>query len=106
MRGKSGYWGVVTHVGEYSCTIKWWDGDYTAKVEHLKLLELLEEDCRFLQQLCERLRRLHEVAGRDEAVDWLLQGLGKQAKPYLSALQAKLLAAVEREYGIDPKFKK
>ncbi|BAB78336.1 asr7252 (plasmid) [Nostoc sp. PCC 7120 = FACHB-418] len=97
---------MVTHVGEYSCTIKWWDGDYTAKVEHLKLLELLEEDCRFLQQLCERLRRLHEVAGRDEAVDWLLQGLGKQAKPYLSALQAKLLAAVEREYGIDPKFKK
>jgi hypothetical protein len=106
LRGKSGYWGVVTHVGQYSCTIKCWDGDYTAKVEHLKSLELLEEDCRFMQQLCERLRRLHEVGGRDEAVDWLLQGLGKQAKPYLSALQAKLLAAVEREYGIDPKQRK
>ncbi|WP_238178552.1 hypothetical protein [Calothrix sp. 336/3] len=50
-----------------------------------------------------RLRRLHEVAGRDEAVDWLLQGLGKQAKPYLSSLQAKLLAVVEREYKLEPK---
>ncbi|BAB78323.1 hypothetical protein ACN23B_28160 (plasmid) [Anabaena sp. FACHB-709] len=100
LRGKSGYWGVVTHVGEYSCTVKCWDGDYTAKVEHLKSLELLEDDCKFMQQLCERLRRLHEVAVRDEAVDWLLQGLGKQSKPYLSALQAKLLAAVEKEYNL------
>ncbi|BCL40146.1 hypothetical protein [Nostoc sp. MS1] len=106
LRGKSSYWGVVTHVGGYSCTVKCWDGDYTAKVEHLKSLELLEEDCKFMQHLCERLRRLHEVAGRDEAVDWLLQGLGKQAKPYLSALQAKILAAMEREYGIDPKQRK
>ncbi|MEH2149117.1 MAG: hypothetical protein V7K63_13340 [Nostoc sp.] len=40
------------------------------------------------------------VATLDEAVDWLLQGLGKQAKPYLSSLQAKLLAAVEREYNL------
>ncbi|WP_414756675.1 hypothetical protein [Anabaena sp. CCY 9910] len=106
LRGKSGYWGVVTHVGQYSCTIKCWDGDYIGKVEHLKSLELLEDDCKFMQQLCERLRRLHEVAVRDEAVDWLLQGLGKQAKPYLSALQAKLLAAVEREYSIEWKQKK
>ncbi|WP_339366996.1 hypothetical protein [Calothrix sp. 336/3] len=56
-----------------------------------------------MEQLCMRLRRLHEVAGRDEAVDWLLQGLGKQAKPYLSSLQAKLLAVVEREYKLEPK---
>ncbi|QLE59607.1 hypothetical protein [Nostoc sp. TCL26-01] len=106
LRGKSSYWGVITHVGEYSCTVQCWDGDYTAKVEHLKSLELLEEDCQFMQQLCLRLRRLHEVSSRDEAVDWLLQGLGKQTKPYLSALQAKLLAAMEREYKIDPKAKK
>jgi hypothetical protein len=48
-----------------------------------------------------RLQQLHQVARRDEAVDWLLQGLGKQAKPYLSSLQAKLLAAMEREYKIE-----
>ncbi|MBG1268470.1 hypothetical protein [Nostoc sp. WHI] len=101
LRGKAGYWGVVTHVGEYSCTLQTWDGDYTVKIEHLKLLELLDEDCRFMQQLCVRLQQLHQVASRDSSVDWLLQGLGKQAKPYLSSLQAKLLAAVERDYKIE-----
>ncbi|MBE9001074.1 hypothetical protein IQ274_23335 [Nostoc sp. LEGE 12447] len=100
LRGKAGYWGVVTHVGEYSCTLQTWDGDYTVKIEHLKLLELLDEDCQFMQQLCVRLRQLHQVTSRDSSVDWLLQGLGKQAKPYLSSLQAKLLAAVEREYNL------
>ena len=101
LRGKAGYWGVVSHSGEYTCTVQTWDGDYTVKIEHLKSLELLDEDCQFMQQLCVRLRQLHEVANRDEAVDWLLQGLGKQAKPYLSSLQAKLLATVEREYKIE-----
>ncbi|OYE00040.1 hypothetical protein [Nostoc sp. 'Peltigera membranacea cyanobiont' 232] len=101
LRGKAGYWGVVTHVGDYSCTVQTWDGDYTVKIEHLKSLELLDEDCQFMQQLCVRLRQLHQLASRDSSVDWLLQGLGKQAKPYLSSLQAKLLAAVEREYKIE-----
>ncbi|MEH1829705.1 MAG: hypothetical protein V7L22_30950 [Nostoc sp.] len=100
LRGKAGYWGVVSHVGEYSCTLQIWDGDYTVKIEHLKSLELLDKDCRFMQQLCLRLRQLHQVTNRDEAVDWLLQWLGKQAKPYLSSLQAKLLAFVEREYNL------
>ncbi|MHC5855091.1 hypothetical protein, partial [Nostoc sp.] len=70
LRGKGGYWGVVTHVGEYSCTVQTWDGDYTVKIEHLKSLELLDEDCQFMQQLCVRLQQLHQVARRDEAVDW------------------------------------
>lgn len=100
LRGKAGYWGMVTHVGEYSYTVQTWDGDYTVKIEHLKLQELLDEDCQFMQQLCLRLQQLHQVTTRDSSVDWLLQGLGKQAKPYLSSLQPKLLAAVEREYNL------
>ncbi|MBH8575352.1 hypothetical protein I8752_20515 [Nostocaceae cyanobacterium CENA369] len=106
LRGKGGCWGVIAHVGDYSCTVGTWDGDYTVKIEHLKLVELLEEDCKFMQQLCMRLRQLHQVASRDPSVDWLLQGLGKQAKPYLSSLQAKLLAAMEREYKLSWKQQK
>ncbi|MEH1925923.1 hypothetical protein [Nostoc sp.] len=64
LRGKAGYWGVVTHVGDYSCTVQTWDGDYTVKIEHLKSLELLDEDCQFMQQLCVRLRQLHIVTVR------------------------------------------
>ncbi|MBE9209885.1 hypothetical protein IQ244_25995 [Nostoc sp. LEGE 06077] len=106
LRGKGGCWGVIIHVGDYSCTVQTWDGEYTVKIEHLKSLELLDDDCKSMQQLCMRLRRLHQVADHDPSVDWLLQGLGKQAKPYLSSLQAKLLVAVEREYKIEWKQKK
>jgi hypothetical protein len=100
LKGKSGCWGVITHVGDYSCTLEAWDAEYTVKIEHLKSLELSDNDCQFMQQLCVRLRRLHEIENRDSAVDWLCLGLGKQLKPYLSPLQEKLLADVEQEYGL------
>ncbi|WP_353933308.1 hypothetical protein WJM97_23490 (plasmid) [Okeanomitos corallinicola TIOX110] len=100
LKGKSGCWGVITHVGDYSCTIETWDTEYTVKIEHLKSLELLDEDCQFMQQLCLRLRRLHQIKNRDSAVDWLCSRLGKQPKPYLSPLQSKLLNLVEQEYGL------
>jgi hypothetical protein len=97
---QSGCWGVITHVGDYSCTLETWDAEYTVKTEHLKSLELSDNDCQFMQQLCVRLRRLHQIENRDSAVDWLCLGLGKQLKPYLSPLQEKLLADVEQEYGL------
>lgn len=100
LKGKSGCWGVITHVGDYSCTLETWDAEYTVKIEHLKSLELLDNDCQFMQQLCVRLRRLHQLENPDSAVDWLCLGLGKQLKPYLSPLQEKLLADVEQEYGL------
>ncbi|MBD2492161.1 hypothetical protein [Aulosira sp. FACHB-615] len=105
LRGKGGCWGVIIHVGDYSCTVQTWDGEYTVKIEHLKSLELLDDDCKSMQQLCMRLRRLHQVADHDPAVDWLLQGLGKQAKPYLSGLQARILGAMEREYKLEERKK-
>ncbi|WP_179069358.1 hypothetical protein [Nostoc sp. C052] len=52
------------------------------------------------QQLCVRLRQLHQVASRDSSMDWLLQGLGILLPPYLSREQSKLLAAVEKEYNL------
>jgi hypothetical protein len=100
LKGKSGCWGVITHVGDYICTLETWDAEYTVKIEHLKSLELSDNDCQFMQQLCVRLRRLHQLESRDSAVDWLCLGLGKQLKPYLSPLQEKLLADVEQEYGL------
>jgi hypothetical protein len=100
LKSKSGCWGVITHVGDYSCTLGAWDAEYTVKIEHLKSLELSDNDCQFMQQLCVRLWRVHQVENRDNAVDWLCNGLGKQLKPYLSPLQEKLLADVEQEYGL------
>ncbi|WP_254446879.1 hypothetical protein [Dolichospermum sp. UHCC 0259] len=100
LKGKSGCWGVVSHVGNYSCTVETWNAEYTVKIEHLKSLELLDEDCEFMQKLCLRLRRLHQIENRDSSVDWLCSGLAKQLKPYLSPLQSKLLDHIEQEYKL------
>jgi hypothetical protein len=100
LKNKSGCWGIITHVGDYSCTLGAWDAEYTVKIEHLKSLDLSDNDCQFMQQLCVRLWRVYQVENRDSAVDWLCNGLGKQLKPYLLPLQEKLLADVEQEYGL------
>ncbi|AFZ28444.1 hypothetical protein Cylst_6691 (plasmid) [Cylindrospermum stagnale PCC 7417] len=100
LKGKSGCWGIVTHLGDYSCTITTWDGEYTVKIENLKSLECIDAECEYMQQLCQRLVRLHQVGNLDAAVGWLLAGLGKRQQPFLTPLQEKLLAIVEEECGL------
>ena len=42
LRGKGGCWGIVNHVGEFSCTVKTWDGEYTVGLQHPpEVLQLL-----------------------------------------------------------------
>ncbi|MFN6516987.1 MAG: hypothetical protein RMY29_021095 [Nostoc sp. CreGUA01] len=48
---KSGCSGVITHVGDYSCTLDAWDAEYTVKIEHLKSLELSDNDCQFMHEV-------------------------------------------------------
>lgn len=100
LKGKSGCWGIITHLGDYSCTITTWDGEYTVKIENLKSLECIDAECEYMQQLCQRLVRLHQVGNLDAAVGWLLAGLGKRQQPFLTPLQEKLLAIVEEECGL------
>lgn len=77
--------------------------------EQVQILPTTEGQVRPLTKLeppvqCEVWQQaVEEVGGKvpsGRVVDWLLQGLGKQTKPYLSSLQSKLLLAVEREYKI------
>jgi hypothetical protein len=101
LKGKSGCWGIITYVGNFSCTITTWDGECTVQIENLKYLHYSGADCEYMQQLCQRLVRLHQAVGnRDAAVGWLLSGLGKQNQPFLTPLQEKLLAVIEEEHGL------
>ncbi|MHC0068923.1 hypothetical protein ACWATR_39690, partial [Nostoc sp. UIC 10890] len=51
LRGKGGCWGIVNHVGEFSCTVTMWDGEYTLKIDHLKPLNYLESECQQMHQI-------------------------------------------------------
>lgn len=100
LRGKSGCWGAITHVGEYSCTIETWEAEYIVKIEHLLALELSDDNCKYMRELLVRMRRLYQLPDCDGAVNSLLIYFGKQSQPYLTPIQEELFKTIERNYGI------
>lgn len=100
LRGKAGCWCIVTHVGDFSCTIETWDNEYVVKIEHLKSLEYTGSDCEFMGELLKRLRRLYQLPNHDSSIDWQLAGLGKQTQAWLTPIQEKVLNTIEQEYGL------
>ncbi|MBN3884831.1 MAG: hypothetical protein HWQ44_18240 [Nostoc sp. JL34] len=98
LRGKGGCWGIVNHVGEFSCTVKLWDGEYTVASQHLKSYNYLPAECEQMQVICDRISRVYSDS-LEETVKSLLQLLGQVNRPYLTAVEEKLLNVLESEYG-------
>ena len=53
-----------------------------------------------MEDLGVRMSLLQEKGSLDPAALWILNGLAKLDKPYLDPIEEKLLAFLEREYGI------
>ncbi|RCJ38650.1 hypothetical protein A6770_39695 [Nostoc minutum NIES-26] len=100
LRGKGGYWCIVTHIGEFSCTVKTWNVEMTVGVQHLKSFNYLPDECQQMQQICDRIRKLRENENLEEAARAVLEHLGELKRPYLTAVEEKLLSVIEFEYGI------
>ena len=98
LRGKGGSWCIVTEVYEFSCKINTWNGEYIVRPEYLKSLNYSEIECKQMEDIGVRMSRLHEKCGLDTAALWILNGLAKLDKPYLDALEEKLLALLEEVY--------
>ncbi|MEH1868981.1 MAG: hypothetical protein V7K69_28855 [Nostoc sp.] len=103
LRGKGGCWGIVSAVNEFSCTVKMWDGEYTIRLQHLKSYNYLPAECEQMQVICDRISGVYSDS-LEETVKSLLQLLGKVNRPYLTAVEEKLLSVVELEYGNEIKF--
>ncbi|MFN6499067.1 MAG: hypothetical protein RMX65_019005 [Nostoc sp. DedQUE01] len=99
LRGKGGCWCIVTHVGEFSCTVKTWNGEVTVGVQYLKSFNYLPAECQQMQEICDRIHRVYS-SGLEESVQRFLESLGKLRRAYLTGLEEKLLSVVEQEYGI------
>ncbi|MBG1268984.1 hypothetical protein [Nostoc sp. WHI] len=97
LRGKGGCWGIVNHVGEFSCTVRTWDGEYAVGLQHLKSFNYLPPECQQMKSLSDRLARIYSDS-LEETVKSLLQSLGKVNRPYLTAVEDKLLNLLELEY--------
>ncbi len=101
LRGKGDCWGIVSQVNEFSCTVKTWNGEYTVGLQHLKSYNYLPAECGQMQSLSDRISRVYSDS-LEETVKSLLQLLGKVNRPYLTAVEEKLLTLLESEYGKIP----
>ncbi|MFN6569892.1 hypothetical protein [Dendronalium sp. ChiSLP03b] len=98
LRGKGGCWGIVSQVNDFSCTVRTWDGEYTIGLQHLKSFDYLPAECEEMQVICDRISRIYSNS-LEETVLNLLQSLGKLNRPYLTAVEEKLLSVLELEYA-------
>ena len=99
LRGKGGCWGIVNHVGEFSCTVKIWDGEYTVALQHLKSYNYLPAECEQMREICDRINQVYS-SGLEESVQKFLESLGKLNRVYLTALEEKVLNVLEYEIRI------
>lgn len=98
LRGKGGCWCIVTHVGEYSCTVEAWDGEYTVRVDHLKPLNYSDSECQQMQLLCDRIWRLRENCQLEAPAQAVLKCLGELRRPHLTAFEEEILSFIEQKY--------
>ncbi|MEH2316482.1 hypothetical protein [Nostoc sp.] len=99
LRGKGGCWAIVSAVNEFSCTARVWDGEYAVGLQHLKSYDYLPTECEQMQLISDRIGRVYSDS-LEETVKSLLQSLGKLNRPYLTAVEEKLLNLLESEYEI------
>ncbi|MBD2534179.1 hypothetical protein H6G97_33475 [Nostoc flagelliforme FACHB-838] len=101
LRGKGGCWGIVNVVNDFSCSVRMWDSEYAVGLQHLKSFNYLPAECQQMQVICDRISRVYSDL-LEETVKSLLQLLGKVNRPYLTAVEEKLLTLLESEYGRIP----
>lgn len=97
LRGKSGFWCIVNHLGDYSCTVESWDGEYTVRIDHLKSLNYTDSECQEMFSLSERIHKLRNSANLEKSAEAVLKCLGELNRPYLTEFEEKLLSFIEQQ---------
>jgi hypothetical protein len=100
LRGKGGCWCIVNHVGDFSCTVTSWDGEYTVSTDHLKSLEYSDSNCQQMQEISDRITKLLSNNKLEDAAIKMLKHLGEVKRPYLTPFEEKLLSFIEQECGV------
>ena len=100
----SGCWCIIREVTDWDCLVDTWDRELTVPYENLQSWGLDESQCDKVWDLGSRMTSLYETGHLDESALWVLRGLAKLDRFYLSSLEEKLLEVLELEY-LNPKKK-
>ncbi len=94
LRGKGGFFAVVTAVGDFSCTIKVLDSEHQVKPENLRALPYSDTEQDEVRSLCDRIAKI-KVDDEEKPMKDFLKGLGRIERPWLTELEQKVLKIVE-----------
>ncbi|MEH2420945.1 MAG: hypothetical protein V7K48_08450 [Nostoc sp.] len=67
--------------------------------EHLKSFDYLPAECEQMRLFCDRLSRAYS-SSLEESVQKFLEMLGKLKRPYLTAVEGKVLSVLESEIKV------
>ena len=99
LRGLGGSWCIVSMVHLSSCSVNTWNDELEVPIENLESLGFDPEQYQTMEDLGVRMTLLHETGKLDDAALWILNGLAKLNRHYLTPLEEKLLQLLETEYG-------
>ncbi|MEH2324665.1 MAG: hypothetical protein V7K32_14075 [Nostoc sp.] len=77
-----------------------WHGEHTIGLQHLKSFNYLPQECQQVQEISHRIHRLRKNENLEEAARAVLKHLGELKRPYLTAVEEKLLSVIEKEYSV------
>lgn len=100
LNGKGGSWCIVTAVADFDCTVATWNEEYELKQDHLSLCPFSASEKQQMQTILSRMKKLSEKCDT-EASHWILEGIAKMKRSYLTELEEKLLSLLEDEYVAD-----
>ena len=98
LRGKAGCLAIVTAVGDFSLTVRVWNGEYQLKPANLKDLCYSDTEQEAVRSLCDRLTALYDAEIEDTA-KVILATLGKVQRPWLTELEQGLLQFLEGNFN-------
>lgn len=102
LKGKGGCWCIIDQVYLSSCTVNTWSDEFEVPIENLESLGFDAQQYQALENIGVRMTKLYETGSLDQAAFWILNGLAKLNRPYLTTLEEKLLELLEKEYSINP----
>jgi hypothetical protein len=100
LKGLGGSWCIVESVGDRYCLVNTWNNQLSVPVNNLEETDFNEEEYQALENVGVRMTNLHQTGKLDIAAMWILNGLAKLERPYLTTLEEKLLAVLEAEYNL------
>ncbi|MCC0175892.1 hypothetical protein I4641_02705 [Waterburya agarophytonicola K14] len=98
LKGKGGSWCIVEKVNDGNCIVNTWNDQLEVPLGNLESTEFDTEQYQNIEDIGVRMTELHQTGKLDKAALWVLNGLAKLDKPYLTTLEENLLQLLENFY--------